>query len=245
MKLMYFGTDVSRLCDFADIELDVGTPACFLLLLLIIHRRLVDDSDDSLAVLHAMPGIWGWGEGTVWTSEGALIQRRHFFKRLRWFGKGHLLSELHVPHEQCLTGIFCFFYQHLAIFPTTKACLLCATPASTYRVQSPGFPKLGRGKEQSQSSSQPKQGFIFLFSFFFSFSFFLFLSLIFSSVFVSFFFSFFSSSVLFLTYREQQVKRQMRAKLLSRSVKSSGCVCWSLCSPTCKKINSVYTLCQD
>ena len=43
MKLMYFGAYVSRLCGFADIELDVGTPACFLLLL-IIHHHLVDDS---------------------------------------------------------------------------------------------------------------------------------------------------------------------------------------------------------
>ena len=35
----------------------------FLLLLLIIHRLLVDDSDDSLGVLHAIPGIWCPGVG--------------------------------------------------------------------------------------------------------------------------------------------------------------------------------------
>ena len=30
----------------------------FIRLLLIIHRHLVDDSDASLGVLHAIPGIW-------------------------------------------------------------------------------------------------------------------------------------------------------------------------------------------
>ena len=50
-----------------------------------------------------------------------------YFKCSRWFGKrmptqnwGNLLSELHVPHEQCLTGISdvfsAFFNQYLSIF---------------------------------------------------------------------------------------------------------------------------------
>ena len=34
-----------------------------LLLLLIIHRLHVDDSDDSLGILHAVPGIWCPGVG--------------------------------------------------------------------------------------------------------------------------------------------------------------------------------------
>ena len=39
--------------------------------------------------------------------------------------------------------LFFIFYQYSSIFVTgpTKACLLCVTPAGTYRVQSPGFPK--------------------------------------------------------------------------------------------------------
>ena len=46
-----------------------------LLLLLIIHRHLVDDSDDSLGlgVLHGILGFWcpgAGGRGTVWKSEG-------------------------------------------------------------------------------------------------------------------------------------------------------------------------------
>ena len=32
--------------------------------------------------------------------------------------------------------------RHRLTVPPTKACLLCATPAGTYRVQSPGFPKI-------------------------------------------------------------------------------------------------------
>ena len=50
-----------------------------------------------------------------------------YFKCSPWFGKrmptqnwGNLLSELHVPHEQCLTGISgvfsAFFNQCLSIF---------------------------------------------------------------------------------------------------------------------------------
>ena len=47
-------------------------------------------------------------------------------------------------HFWCL---FCFFHQYLATFPAVllnpnKAYLLCATPAGTYQVQSPGFPKI-------------------------------------------------------------------------------------------------------
>ena len=61
------------------------------------------------------------------------------------------LSELHVPHRQCLAGISnAFSASFTSIWPCflqfyctpNKACLLCATPASTDRVQSPGFPKI-------------------------------------------------------------------------------------------------------
>ena len=64
---------------------------------------------------------------------------------------GNLLSELHVPHKQCLTGISNAFSASLtSIWPSpNKACLLCATPAGTYRVQSPGFPKLSSSAVQS------------------------------------------------------------------------------------------------
>ena len=64
---------------------------------------------------------------------------------------GNLLSELHGPHKQCLTGISnAFSASFTNIWPSflrfyctpNKACLLCATPAGTYRVQSPGFPKI-------------------------------------------------------------------------------------------------------
>ena len=64
---------------------------------------------------------------------------------------GNLLSELPVPHKQCLTGISnAFSTSFTSILPSfprfyctpNKACLLCATPAGTYRVQTPGFPKI-------------------------------------------------------------------------------------------------------
>ena len=64
---------------------------------------------------------------------------------------GSLLSELHVPHKLCLIGISnAFSASFTSIWPfflqfyctPNKACLLCATPAGTYRVQSPGFPMI-------------------------------------------------------------------------------------------------------
>ena len=68
------------------------------------------------------------------------------------------LSELHLPHKQCLTGISdAFSASFTSIWPSfprfyctpNKACLLCATPAGTYRVQSPGFPKMSSSAVQS------------------------------------------------------------------------------------------------
>ena len=53
---------------------------------------------------------------------------------------GNLLSELPVPHKQCLTGISNAFSASF-----TSIChlsQLCATSAGTYRVQSLGFPKM-------------------------------------------------------------------------------------------------------
>ena len=69
----------------------------------------------------------------------------------------NLLSDLHVPHEQWALDrhfwcLFCLCLRvsvtdlaHVFSVPPTKACLLCATPAmpvDTYRVQSPGLPKI-------------------------------------------------------------------------------------------------------
>ena len=97
----------------------------------------------------------------LWGRPQALIQRRHVSsvcvglangtKRTPSQNWGNLLSELHVPHRQCLAGISnAFSASFTSIWPsfprfyctTSKACLLCATPAGTYRVQSPGFPKI-------------------------------------------------------------------------------------------------------
>ena len=64
---------------------------------------------------------------------------------------GNPLSELHVPHRQCLAGISnAFSASFTSIWPSfpwfyctpNKACLLCATPTGTDRVYSPGFPKI-------------------------------------------------------------------------------------------------------
>ena len=93
-----------------------------------------------------------------------LIQRRHVngTKRTPSQNWGNLLSELQVPHEHCVTGISdAFFFSFLLLLllyfiflpvsvhlhhgftvPSTKACLLCATPAGTYRVQFHRFPKI-------------------------------------------------------------------------------------------------------
>ena len=72
-------------------------------------------------------------------------------KRTPSQNRGNLLSELHVPHRQCFAGISnAFSASFTSIWPSfprfyctpNKACLLCATPAGNYRVQSPGFPKI-------------------------------------------------------------------------------------------------------
>ena len=64
---------------------------------------------------------------------------------------GNLLWVLYVPYRQCLAGISnAFSASFTSIWPAfprfyctrNKACLLCATPAGTCRVQSPGFPKI-------------------------------------------------------------------------------------------------------
>ena len=56
-------------------------------LLLIIHRHLFDDSDDSPGFLHAIPGNWspgGGGRGTVWKSEGGGGCRSCFWRPPPW-----------------------------------------------------------------------------------------------------------------------------------------------------------------
>ena len=97
----------------------------------------------------------------LWGRPQALLQRRNVSsvrvglangtKRTPSQNWGNLLSELHVPHRQCLAGISnAFSASFTSIWPSfprfyctpNKACLLCATPAGTYRVQSPGFPKI-------------------------------------------------------------------------------------------------------
>ena len=47
---------------------------------------------------------------------------------------------IHVRGSHVFTGIR--HLPHVLTVPPTKACLLCATSAGTYRVQSPGFPKI-------------------------------------------------------------------------------------------------------
>ena len=97
----------------------------------------------------------------LWGRPQALLQRRNVSsvraglangtKRTPSQNWGNLLSELHVPHRQCLVGSSnAFSVSFTSIWPSfprfyctpNKACLLCATPAGTYRVQSPGFPKI-------------------------------------------------------------------------------------------------------
>ena len=97
----------------------------------------------------------------LWGRPQALLQRRHVLsvrvglangtKRTPSQNRGNILSELHVPHKECLTGISdAFSASFTCIWPSfprfystaNKACLLYATPAGTYRVQSPGFPKI-------------------------------------------------------------------------------------------------------
>ena len=97
----------------------------------------------------------------LWGRPQALLQRRNVSsvrvglangtKRTPSQNWGNLLSELHVPNRQCLTGISnSFSASFTSIWPSflwfyctpNKVCLLCPTPAGTYRVQSPGFPKI-------------------------------------------------------------------------------------------------------
>ena len=97
----------------------------------------------------------------LWGRPQALFQRRNVSsvrvglangtKRTPPQNWGNLLSELHVPHWQCLANISNVFSASFTsiwpFFPRfyctgNKACPLCATPAGTYRVQSPGFPKI-------------------------------------------------------------------------------------------------------
>ena len=86
--------------------------------------------------------------GWLWGRPQALLQRRNVSsvrvglangtKRTPSQNWGNLLSELHVPHRQCLLLMpFCFFTSIWPSFPRfyctpNKACLLCATPAGTY-----------------------------------------------------------------------------------------------------------------
>ena len=94
--------------------------------------------------------------GWLWGRPQALLQRRNFLKRSRWFGKRHKTDAFTklgeptiraVPYRQCLAGISNAFSVsgHLSrgfTVPPNKACLVCATPTGTYRVQSLGFPKI-------------------------------------------------------------------------------------------------------
>ena len=98
----------------------------------------------------------------LWGRPQALLQRRNVSsvrvglandtKRTPLQNWGNPLSELHAPHRQCLAVISnAFSASFTSIWPSfplfyctpNKACLLCATPAGTYRVQSLGFPKIG------------------------------------------------------------------------------------------------------
>ena len=97
----------------------------------------------------------------LWGHPQALLQRRNVSsvrvglangtKQTPSQNWGNLLSELHVPHKQCLASISdalsdsftstSFFYPQFHSTPN-KACLLCATPTGTYRVQSLRFLKI-------------------------------------------------------------------------------------------------------
>ena len=120
-------------------------------------------------ILSATPACTYW---VPWISESILntldwlwkrLQpTKACFKRSRWFGKRHKTDAFTIWGEPTIRaastprtvpdrhfwGNFCFFLtasvrlRHGLTVPPTKACLLCATPAGTYRVQSPGFPKI-------------------------------------------------------------------------------------------------------
>ena len=87
--------------------------------------------------------------------------------RLHKTGGTYSVSELHVPHRQCLAGISnAFSASFTNICPSfprfyctpNKACLLCATPAGTYRVQSPGFPNIVYSPKESNALFSCKSG---------------------------------------------------------------------------------------
>ena len=99
----------------------------------------------------------------LWGHLQALLQQRNVSSILvgltndtKWKPSqnwGNLSSELHVPHRQCLALASisnAFSASFTSIWPSfpwfyctpNKACLLCTTPACTYWVQSPGFPKI-------------------------------------------------------------------------------------------------------
>ena len=98
------------------------------------------------------------------------------FKRSRWFGKRHKTDAFTklgeptiraVPYRQCLAGISnAFSASFTNICPSfprfyctpNKACLLCATPAGTYRVQSPGFPNIVYSPKESNALFSCKSG---------------------------------------------------------------------------------------
>ena len=79
------------------------------------------------------------------------------FKRSRWFGKRHKTGGTYYQSYMYPTGSAwpAFLMPCLLLLPASawlsfprfyctpnKACLLCATPAGTYRLQSAGFPKI-------------------------------------------------------------------------------------------------------
>ena len=101
----------------------------------------------------------------LWGRQQALLQQRNvssvhaaLANCTKWMPSqnwGNLLSELHVPHisvafSASFTSISPSFPQFYCT--PNKACLLCATPAGTYQVQSPGFLKIVYSKTQSPGS---------------------------------------------------------------------------------------------
>ena len=110
-------------------------------------------------------GGWGGDSMDVWRS---FNPTKAFFKWLRWFGKGHLLSELHVPHEQCLTGFFCFFYQHLASSPQQKRAYSALHPQALTECSPLDFRSSdGENNNHSLLTNLSRASFFFSFFFFF------------------------------------------------------------------------------
>ena len=99
-----------------------------------------------------------------WSATVLDLQAWTYYNLYQTISWGNLLSDLHVPHEHWVLDrhfwcLFCLLFTgirhlaHVLTVPPTKAWLLCATPAGmdwytealpvgTYRVQSPGFPKI-------------------------------------------------------------------------------------------------------